>query len=125
MSRQRLFAIAVVAGGALFLLNPSSGKAQQMNTLNEGERPFGNGIGTYGQNPAFSGGYYYGRSYGSFGYQSFYRQPAPSRWEERPDGWMYYWAQGQVAGAYDPENGYWYPYGGTGWGKASTPPWKK
>jgi len=127
MSRQRLLVIAVVCTGVLFLLNPGVGKAQT-NTLNEGERGFGNGIGTYGRNPAFNESYYNGSGYGSprYMYTSFYpAQQATGGWQQRPDGWMYYWAQNQVVGAYDPQNKYWYPYSSTGWGQATTPPWKK
>lgn len=123
MSRQRLFTIAMVSAGVLLLLNPDTGSAQTITTLNEGERGFGNGIGTYGQNPAFSGSYYYGSP--RYAYRAYYPAPTPVGWQQRSDGWMYYWAQGQVVGAYHSDSESWYPYSGSGWGQAATPPWKK
>jgi hypothetical protein len=59
-------------------------------------------------------------------YESYYApEPQPVGWQKRSDGWFYYWSQGQVVGAYDPDSELWHVYNAsTGWGKATTPPWK-
>jgi hypothetical protein len=88
------------------------------------------GGGFYPWYGGYYGGWYGGRDYGystAGEYQAYYPpQQAYSGWQERPDGWMYYWSQDQVVGAYDPQSKNWYPYSAsTGWGAAVTPPWKQ
>jgi hypothetical protein len=60
-------------------------------------------------------------------YQSLFPpEPERSGWQARSDGWYYYWSQNELLGAYDADSGFWYAYQQpAGWGKASTPPWKR
>jgi hypothetical protein len=60
-------------------------------------------------------------------YESFYSpEPERSGWQKRSDGWYFYWQQGRVIGAYDPNSEAWYVYEqAAGWGKPARPPWKR
>lgn len=60
-------------------------------------------------------------------YESFYPPEAERNgWEYGRDGWLRYWRNDRLVGAYDRDNNDWYRYnGGNNWSEAMTPPWQR
>lgn len=114
-----LTVLALLVGAALSQAQPS--------------HPQGNGS-VSGGSSSFSRGYVaptntapaYTAPAADGSYQSFYPPEAErTGWEFGNDGWLRYWRNNRLIGAYDRDSNAWYRYNDGTWSDPLTPPWQR